>query len=1166
MATITGTAGNDVLTGTIGDDIISGQDGNDRINGGAGNDVVYGGLGVDTLTGDAGNDTLFGGDGNDGFFGGGGNDTEYGGNGDDNMFGDGGDDVLRGEDGNDTLNGGTGNDTLVGGAGVNTLIGGSGSDTFVIEIPSGNLSSAVLADLATLKSFMDGELANAGSSAALATQTTSTTLKLPALGLSISGLEVVKVFVGGVETPISSLINRAPVAAAETTVSTNEDTAIAGQIAATDPEGGALSYSVSFAPAFGALTLNATTGAYTYTPGANFNGGDGFEVTITDAGGLKTTQVVNVNIAGVNDAPSTAENTANSTSEDASISGQVSATDIDGDALSYAVSEVPAHGVLTFHSSDGSYIYTPSANYNGSDSFKVAISDPSGATVFQTVTIGVAAVNDAPQTAANSSVATDEDTAVTGQVVASDIDGDTLGYAVATNPTHGTLSLDASTGAYVYTPGANFNGSDSFKVAIADPSGVSVIQTVTVGIAPVNDAPQAAAVTTVATGEDTTLAGQVVASDIEGEALTYSVTTDPASGTLTLNPETGAYTYTPGANFNGGDGFEVKITDASGAFVTQIVNVAVTAVNDVPSAPANVSIALNEDSSISGQIMASDIDGDTLGYAVATNPTHGTLSLDASTGAYVYTPGANFNGSDSFKVAIADPSGVSVIQTVNIGVAPVNDAPETAAAGTTSTQEDKSVSGIIAASDLDGDALSFGVSGNAAHGAVTVDSKTGAYIYTPAAGFSGSDSFDITVADPSGATAVQRVSVSVSPVADQPTLSVVNPVIVPAGAVLAGLSTADTIGGTAGADTINGNGGNDVLNGTGTTKVTVGLDIASQLNDLDGSESLSIKISNLPTGGVLSAGTVNGDGTWTLSAADLTGLKLTATISGGFTVHVVATATEATGETATVSVDIDIVLSPDANVIFGGAGDDRIIGGAGNDTLYGGTGNDTIFGNGGNDTIYGGKGNDIISGGDGDNKLYGDSNDDTFLADAGNDMIYGGSGFDTVDYSAATTAITVDLSKKSISGVATGNDVVSSVEKVVGTSFADTFKGSSGNDIVSGGGGNDTLRGIAGDDLLTGGAGADRFFWEKTDVVDTKGKSLGLDHITDFGAGDVLDFTKLVALGTKSLSTMVKVTDGAAGSTISANINGSFVDVAVLDNVHGKTATDLLHEGHLLVG
>ena len=845
-------------------------------------------LGTDTLTGDAGNDTLYGGEGNDGFFGGGGNDVLYGENGDDNMFGDGGDDILYGGAGNDTLNGGTGNDTLVGGAGVNVYNGGAGVDTFIIDLPAGPLAPAVVADIATLKNWMDAQLAAAGSTTALATQTAGATLQLSALGLTISNIEAVTLKIGGVVTPISQVLNSAPVADALVTSSTTEDSVLRGQ------------------------------------------------------------------------------------------------------------------------------------------------------------------------------------------VVATDLQGDILGYAVSTGPTNGTLVLNPSTGAYSYTPNANWSGEDSFQVVIADPAGLTVSQKVVVGVASVNDAPETAAASALATSEDR---------------------------------------------------------------------------------------------AVSGVIAASDVDGDVLGYAVSTGPANGSLVLNPSTGAYTYTPNANWSGEDSFQVVIADPAGLTVSQKVVVAVSSVNDAPETAAASDVATSENKAVSGVIAASDVDaGDVLGWSLSSNPANGVVELNAVTGAYVYTPAQGFSGSDSFDVTVTDALGLSAVQRVTVNVSPVADLPSLAVVNPIVIPAGIVVNGQNTADTLIGTAGADVINGNSGNDIIKGGGATPVTIGLDISAKLTDLDGSETLSIRIDDVPEGGVLSAGSLNSDGSWTLTAAQLAGLKLTASVSSGFTLQATATSTETDGSKAVAIADIDVVLTADANTIYGGAGNDTITGGNGDDTIYGNSGNDTIYGNGGNDKIYGGKGNDIISGGAGDNLLRGDSDNDIFLADAGNDTIIGGTGFDTIDYSAASSAINVDISKKLIVGATTGRDSLTSTEKVIGTGFADTFKGSSADDILVGGGGNDTMRGIAGDDTLTGGSGADRFFWEKTDVVDTRGKNLGVDHITDFGAGDVLDFSKLVSVGSKPLGDFVKVTDKGDGLVVSAKINGAFTDVAVLDGVHGKTAADLFHDGHLLVG
>ena len=83
------------------------------------------------------------------------------------------------------------------------------------------------------------------------------------------------------------------------------------------------------------------------------------------------------------------------------------------------------------------------------------------------------------------------------------------------------------------------------------------------------------------------------------------------------------------------------------------------------------------------------------------------------------------------------------------------------------------------ATDIDGDVLTWSVAGAPLHGTLTLYAGTGAYTYEPAAGFSGTDVFDVLVRDPSGAASMQRVSIDVTPVADQPTLFVVNPVVVP---------------------------------------------------------------------------------------------------------------------------------------------------------------------------------------------------------------------------------------------------------------------------------------------------------------------------------------------------------------------------------------------------
>jgi Ca2+-binding RTX toxin-like protein len=323
VAHIVGTAGNDVINGTVEADRIEGGDGNDRINGGAGDDEIYGGAGVDILTGDAGNDRIFAGEGNDGVYGGGGNDYVDGGVGDDILIGDGGNDTLLGAEGNDRLYGGIGDDVLIGGAGNDQLYGEAGNDTFVwntgdgsdtfnggagddrleLHISAADVTAALRSDLEAYQAWSSGQLAAAGSPAALAGQTAGTSFTFASLGLTITVLETVAVYVDGTEVPIDEFVNAAPVAASKVPYEVDEDGVLEGVISATDPDGDALTFAVETGPSMGAVTIDAATGAFVYKPASDASGSDSFVVRVTDPSGAATTQTVTIDVSPVADAP-----------------------------------------------------------------------------------------------------------------------------------------------------------------------------------------------------------------------------------------------------------------------------------------------------------------------------------------------------------------------------------------------------------------------------------------------------------------------------------------------------------------------------------------------------------------------------------------------------------------------------------------------------------------------------------------------------------------------------------------------------------------------------------------------------------------------------------------------------------------------------------------------
>lgn len=395
-----------------------------------------------------------------------------------------------------------------------------------------------------------------------------------------------------------------PPTAADDSYTVDEDNTLTVPVAGVlgndgDIDGDALTAVQVSGPSNGTLTLNAD-GSFTYTPDADFNGSDSFTYKANDGTADSNTATVTITVNPVNDPP-VAVDDSYSVDEDnvltvaaAGVLGNDS--DEENDSLTAAVVDGPANGTLSFNP-DGSFTYTPDADFNGSDSFTYKTNDGTADSNEATVRITVNAVNDAP-VAIDDVFSVDEDNQLNVAALGllandSDVDGDSLAAALVSDPSNGTLVLNAD-GSFTYTPDANFNGSDSFTYRTSDGLLDSNVATVTINVDPVNDAPtlNGATFTIAENSPAGTSIGRMNGSDVEGDALTYSITAGNDAGAFAINPQTGQITvansgpldYETIPQFN----LTVRVTDTGGLFADAAVTIRLTDVDETFSPPIDI--------------------------------------------------------------------------------------------------------------------------------------------------------------------------------------------------------------------------------------------------------------------------------------------------------------------------------------------------------------------------------------------------------------------------------------------------------------------------------------------------------------------------------------------------------------------------------------------------
>jgi len=697
---------------------------------------------------------------------------------------------------------------------------------------------------------------------------------------------------------------------------------------------------------------------------------------------------------------------------------------------------------------------------------------------------------------------------------------------------------------------------------------------------------------TLATNEDTVIAGQVGAVDDDDNITAYAVVSAPTLGALNLNAATGAWTYIPAADRSGDERFVISITDADGHVAQQAVALTVTPVNDAPrnlTAPASMSLLETSGATSLGVFTATDIDDPTSSLVYSLDDTAGGRFTITAAGElkFTNTTAINFETQQSHTIAVrvSDPHGGPGSYTVapfQVAIKNVNERPD--APGWTPV--------VVKATENANGGPALSTTALTTFSLSDPDSRADAP-YTPKLRLV-SDPLNLLQVSNNGNGVVWRPGL----VIDFETLA-------------AGRTLQD----------LNGDGAkefvygftieawDDELASTVKTSASITIEdfneapstptfsgevtvIAERDHPAEGASTAAIVLATVsatdpdissPGLSVASfwvdnpkfeVGTKTGGGyELRLKAGEVLDFETTPSI----TVKVKAVDGKGLPSAVEKSITFSVTDKDDYwygdktagvinDTITGTAGRDQIYGKTGNDTLFGGTGNDLLDGGDGNDGLSGGAGNDQLIGGDGVDNLWGDDGADNLSGGLGDDNLDGGLGNDILNGDSGVDVLTGGAGGDTLNGGGENDTLNGGADNdtLSGDAGDDTLDGGDGLDTLSGGDGNDTLIGGLGNDILTGGMGADTLIGGAGADQFTGGTDTDTVSYAAASSGVKVNLVTGGTLGDAAGDTFLDAIEVVVGSNSSDELRGSTANNTLkggdgIDYLYGGDGDDFLY-------
>jgi VCBS repeat-containing protein len=608
-------------------------------------------------------------------------------------------------------------------------------------------------------------------------------------------------------------VDEAPLFTSPATPSVPENTTAVVTVTATDPEGVAITYSITGGADMALFTINGTTGALSFLSAPNFEAptdagaNNIYDVIVTAGDGTNNpTQAIAIMVTNANEAPAITSSATPSVPENTTAVITVTSTDPESDTIAYSISGGVDAAFFTINSSTGALTFNAAPDFESpadagnNNVYNVQVQATDGTTpVTQNVAVTVTNVNEPPTFTSTATPSVVENTTPVVTVTTTDPEGNTITYSISGGADMALFTINPSTGALSFVAAPNFEApgdagaNNMYDVIVTAGDGTNnPTQAIVVTVTNANEAPVFTSGTTPSVPENTTAVGTVTTTDPEGNTITYSITGGADAAFFAINSSSGALSFLVAPNFeapadagaNNVYDVQVQATDGTNP-TTQNIAVTVTNVNEAPVITSAPTASVPENSTAVLTVTTTDPEGNTITYSITGGADAGDFSINSSSGALTFNVAPDFEApadadtNNVYLVQVTATDGTTPVnQTITVTVTNVNEAPTFTSSATPSVPENTTAVITVTTTDPEGNTITYSITGGADAGDFSINSSTGALTFSVAPNFEAPADADINnvylvqVTATDGTTPItQSLTVTVTNVNETPSIT-----------------------------------------------------------------------------------------------------------------------------------------------------------------------------------------------------------------------------------------------------------------------------------------------------------------------------------------------------------------------------------------------------------